>query len=134
MDELALDKSKKLPGPGFYQHPDVVGAKLASSNVLTESKFSVPKADDRFRTGRFNVPGAGSYEPKNHLNMNFNSQHKYVGATSIGNDKLNFEHTEWKMNDKKQGPGPGAYARFSDFSGIEKVVPVAQVQPTEKRE
>jgi hypothetical protein len=29
------------------------------------------------------------------------------------------------MKDKKQGPGPGAYARFSDFSGIERV----EVQP-----
>jgi len=25
------------------------------------------------------------------------------------------------MKEKLQGPGPGAYARFSDFSGIEKV-------------
>jgi hypothetical protein len=94
-DELALSKSKKLPGPGNYSHPDVCGAKVASSVVITESKFSVPKADDRFRTGRFNVPGAGSYEPKNSLNENFNSQHSYMGATRIGNDKLTFEHTEW---------------------------------------
>jgi len=36
-------------------------------------------------------------------------------------NKLSFIDTEWKMKDKKQGPGPGAYARFSDFSGIERV-------------
>lgn len=23
--ELHLDKSKKLPGPGFYQHPEILG-------------------------------------------------------------------------------------------------------------
>lgn len=57
-----------------------------------------------------------------------------MGATRIGNDKLDFQHVEWLMHDKKQLPGPGAYARFSDFSGIEKVKAVAQVQPTETRE
>jgi len=56
-----------------------------------------------------------------------------MGATKIGNDKLDFQHVEWLMHDKKQLPGPGAYARFSDFSGIEKVKAVAQVQPTETR-
>lgn len=126
MDELALEKSKKLPGPGQYSHPDVVGAKLHSSTVITESKFSVPKANDRFRTGKFDVPGPGNYAPKNALNENFNSQHNYAGATKIGNDKLNFEHTEWKMKEKKHGPGPGSYARFSDFQGLEKVEAVAQ--------
>jgi len=44
-----------------------------------------------------------------------------MGSTKIGNDRLTFVDTEWKMKDKKQGPGPGAYARFSDFSGIEVV-------------
>ena len=33
MDDLHLDKSKKLPGPGFYAHPDVVGTKVADSKV-----------------------------------------------------------------------------------------------------
>lgn len=127
MDELALSKSKKLPGPGSYSHPDVVGTKVHNSTMKTESKHSVPKADDRFRTGKlgfndkYNTPGPGAYTSKDALNENFNSTHSYMGATKIGNDKLTFEETEWKMKDKKQGPGPGAYARFSDFSGIEKV-------------
>lgn len=61
MDDLALDKSKKLPGPGFYAHPDIVSAKVTSSIVKSSERFSVPKADDRFRTGRFNVPAPDSY-------------------------------------------------------------------------
>jgi len=27
-DKLALEKSKKLPGPGFYQHSEVTGKNL----------------------------------------------------------------------------------------------------------
>lgn len=61
MDDLALSKSKKLPGPGFYQHPDCLSANVSSSLVKTSQKFSVPKANDRFRVGRFNVPAPDSY-------------------------------------------------------------------------
>jgi len=28
-----LDKDKKLPGPGYYAHPDIVSASIASSVV-----------------------------------------------------------------------------------------------------
>ena len=97
-------------------------------------------ANDRFKTGKmpkcnqWNNPGPSAYQVKNSLNENFNSTHNYMGATKIGNDKLDFQHVEWLMHDKKQLPGPGAYARFSDFSGIEKVKAVAQVQPTETRQ
>jgi len=61
MDELHLNKSKKLPGPGFYQHPDITSAVIADSRVANESKFTVSKADDRFRVSKFNVPAPGSY-------------------------------------------------------------------------
>ena len=30
-DELFLSKSKKLPGPGFYEHPEVTGMNLTQS-------------------------------------------------------------------------------------------------------
>jgi hypothetical protein len=101
MDELALNKSKKLPGPGFYQHPDIVSANVADSRVANVSKFTVSKADDRFRVSKFNVPAPGSYQVKNALNENHNSQHSFMGATRIGNDRLTFVDTEWKMKDKK---------------------------------
>lgn len=29
--ELMLDKSKKLPGPGSYSHPDIISSKISSS-------------------------------------------------------------------------------------------------------
>lgn len=30
-DKLALERSKKLPGPGFYQHPEIIGKNLLQS-------------------------------------------------------------------------------------------------------
>ncbi len=80
---------------------------------------SYPKANDRFRTGKFNVPSAHHYAPKDELNNNDNSTRKYDGATVFGKHKITFMDSEWKNGDtvreKAQGPGPGHYARFSDF-------------------
>jgi len=123
MDELHLGKSKKLPGPGFYQHPDCVGATISSSVKPSSDKFTISKASDRFRTGQFDIPGAGTYAPKDEINNNFNSVRHYVGATVIGKHKISFMDSEWKNGDtvkeKAQGPGPGHYARFSDFKGLD---------------
>lgn len=41
-EDLKLDKDKKLPGPGYYAHQDIVSASIANSKVANESKFSVP--------------------------------------------------------------------------------------------
>jgi hypothetical protein len=121
MDELHLSKSKKLPGPGQYQHPDVVSANPISSKQANSMKYSMGKAEDRFATSKFSVPGAGTYAPSDSLNNNVMSSRQNFGSTRIGNDKLTFVDTEWKIKDKKEGPGPGAYARFSDFQGLEIV-------------
>ena len=136
-DALALEKSKKLPGPGFYQHPDAIGAQIADSMKPTANKFSVQKADDRFRTGKFDIPAPSHYAPKDELNNNYNSQRKYVGSTVMGRHTISFMDTEWKNGDtvkeKAQGPGPGHYARFSDFQGLDRVDHVVQGQPTSIR-
>ncbi len=119
MDELHLNKSKKLPGPGFYAHPDTVSNKICDSTKLTSHMHSVSKAQDRFRTGQFNIPAPNNYAPKDGLNNNFSSVRHYVGATIIGKHKISFMDSEWKngntVKEKAQGPGPGHYARFSDF-------------------
>merc|ERR1711957_531744 len=62
-----LDKDKKLPGPGYYALPDIVSASIASSVVANQSKFTVPMANDRFKTGKmpkcnqWNNPGPSAY-------------------------------------------------------------------------
>lgn len=66
-EDLKLSKDKKLPGPGYYAHPDIVSASIASSVVCNESKFTVPMANDRFKTGKmpkcnqWNNPGPSVY-------------------------------------------------------------------------
>ena len=96
---------------------------VANSSVKNEAKFSVPKADNRFemRWLKNNVPSPDKYAPASNLNQNFNSSYKFQGATKIGNDRLTFVDTEWLMKEKKQKPGPGSYASFSDFQGLESV-------------
>lgn len=130
MDELHLNKSKKLPGPGFYQHPDTIASKMIDSTKTSAHMHSYPKAKDRFRASRFEIPGAGHYAPKDELNNNYNSTRKNVGGAVFGKHRMTFMDTEWKngetVKEKSHGPGPGHYARFSDFQGLEAVDHVAQ--------
>ena len=125
VDELLLEKSKKFPGPGYYNTPDCIASRIADSTKTSAKCHSVSKARDRFRIGNFNVPGPNAYAPRDELNNNFNSVRRYRGSTSIGRERLRFTDTEWKngdiMKEKAKGPGPGSYARFSDFNGLEKV-------------
>lgn len=64
MDDKKYEKAKKLPGPGQYSHPERVGqAQLNDSRAANASKYSFGIAEDRFRTGKFNVPAPDSYDP-----------------------------------------------------------------------
>lgn len=64
IEELQLEKTKKLPGPGYYMHADSVGsAQVCDSRMTNSSKYTLSKAEDRFRTGKFNVPAPDSYSP-----------------------------------------------------------------------
>ena len=66
--ERKLDKSKKLPGPGLYGMPDTFGKSTNISTVKNFSRFSVPKASDRFRVSKFLTPDPARYNPRNNLN------------------------------------------------------------------
>jgi hypothetical protein len=63
--------------------------------VNSSSKYSISKANDRFKRGSFDIPGANHYSPADELNNNFNSQRKFAGQTRIGRDRLSFMDTEW---------------------------------------
>jgi hypothetical protein len=65
-----LDKSKRLPGPGYYEHPQVTGMLLTQSHIKTESKYSFGKAKDRFNvpTRKEPAPSPDKYSPLNNLN------------------------------------------------------------------
>ena len=118
--ERKLDKSKKLPGPGLYSATETIGKAASLSTIKNFSKFSVPKAQDRFRVSKFLTPDPARYDPRNNLNQNFNSQHRYDGGTKVGLNSRTFVDTTWNLRKQLDTPGPGMYGTFSDFSGYQK--------------
>jgi len=102
---------------------DTVANKMVDSTKVSSHMHSCSKATDRFRTGKFDVPSAAHYAPKDELNNNYSSVRAFAGATIMGKHNITFMDSEWKngatVKEKAQGPGPGHYARFSDFKGLE---------------
>lgn len=49
-DDYNYACEKKLPGPGYYAHPETIGSRMMHSTFVTSRQASVPKAD------RFRVP------------------------------------------------------------------------------
>ena len=78
VENCALDRSKKLPGPGSYMFQEVIGKDITASKFRTTSKFSFSKARDRFSvpTRKEASPAPGTYAPLNNLNQNYNSTFK----------------------------------------------------------
>lgn len=118
--EAALERSKRLPGPGFYTHADVTGQNLIQSQIKTESKYSFGKANDRWYppTRKIAGPSPDTYNPLNNLNQNHYSIYNQSQQTRIGNNKASIIDKHFKMQVKT--PGPGAYSAFSDFTGLDK--------------
>lgn len=63
--ENALDRSKKLPGPGSYENTVSAVTGQKSSIVINEPKFSFGQAKDRFEvpTRKQQSPSPGLYDP-----------------------------------------------------------------------
>ena len=63
--ENALDRSKKLPGPGSYENTVSAVTGQKSSIVVNEPKFSFGLAKDRFEvpTRKQQSPSPGLYDP-----------------------------------------------------------------------
>ena len=63
--ELPLRLQKNLPGPGSYQHPNVLGQNITNSTKQNSHGQAIAKAKDRFWTpaNRKTEPGAGQYNP-----------------------------------------------------------------------
>ena len=118
--DQALNRSKKLPGPGSYSHAEVTGKPLILSSIKTESKYTFGKAKDRWGapTKKVAAPSPDKYQPMNNLNQNYYSIYNQAQQTRIGNNNLSIIDKHFKMQVKT--PGPGAYGAFSDFSGLQK--------------
>lgn len=112
-----LDKSRQRPGPGAYQSNDLTGKGLSYSVMKNSTMSSVPK-DERFRkTQKFESPPPNVYNVNDGLNKNFNSRRHYAGSTVFGSNKKTYVDFDWKLEQKKECPGPGAYSTFSEFGG-----------------
>lgn len=116
---VKLKKSNKLPGPGSYTQLDLTG-RLQNDSKVPNSQSSAFQRSSRFNEMRTVVPSPAQYSPKESINQNFNSTHKYMGATKFGANRRTFVEESWALRDKEVSPGPGSYKRFSDFTGIEK--------------
>jgi len=94
LEKCALNRSKKLPGPGFYEDASLTGVKPMNSKMMSTFQYRFPK-DERFRVNKFDSPSPNKYHPKQDLNQNFNSIHKYAGATKFGFSKQNSLEQRW---------------------------------------
>ena len=97
--EAALERSKRLPGPGFYQHPEVTGQPLVQSQIKTESRYSFGKANDRWYppTRKNPAPSPDTYKPLNNLNENHYSIYNQAQQTRIGNNNVSIIDKHFKM-------------------------------------
>ena len=116
--DMQLNREKKKPGPGSYNAADMVGKGLSTSNHRTSTISSFPKSTDRFRPPKQQSPAVTTYSVKDEINMNFSSVRHNQGSTRFGTNTKNFIDHNWYLDRAQNQPGPGNYARFSDFGGM----------------
>eukprot|EP00347_Sterkiella_histriomuscorum_P001355 403372352 len=115
-------KDSALPGPGFYNQPDLVGKESSvkmTSNIKSPRSTKFPQAQDRFIVPTQHLPqcGPGSYNPKDRLNENHRSLYRSVARAVFGRDERR------ALEDRHQRnidiPGPGMYELPSEFGRYE---------------
>lgn len=117
-DPYYFDCEKKLPGPGYYAHPETIGSRMMSSTYVTSRQSTIPQAKDRFRapTVPKENPAPDQYQPKADIVQHVKSNHPRVAMTKFGLDKSDILDSRWGKKAAKTTPGPGSYNRWSDFS------------------
>ena len=128
-----------IPGPGSYLSPDLIGKEASKVSIA-------PKRPDTAIFKAREVPGPGSYQPKNVYNnppgfkmgtekrSEFGNNSKDVpgaGSYNINGSKSGFISSSpaWKMGGAKRGdfteknnnPGPGSYIEKSRIGEGQKV-------------
>ena len=117
-DNYNFDQEKKLPGPGYYMHPETVGTQMMSSTFKTSQQSSIPKAKDRFMAPTIHKqhPSPNQYQPKADIVQHVASNHPKVPMTRFGMDKSHILDNQWGKKAAETTPGPGQYGRWSDFT------------------
>lgn len=121
-DKSYFDQERALPGPGSYHAPNIVGAKVCNSKIITEVKFSFSKSNDRWQspTEKTKSPSPDLYSPRSALGFDIISKNQRTPVPKIGKDRTNILDFHFKMKQSKEVPGPGQYERFSDFNKDKK--------------
>ena len=98
-DKSYFDKEKTLPGPGSYQAPDIVGAKITSSRINNEASFKFSKSNDRWRspTESIKSPSPDLYSPRAALGLDVSSKNPRGPVPKIGKDNSNILDFHFKM-------------------------------------
>lgn len=117
--EQMLSKAKKLPGPGQYGAQDLCGSSLTNSafknpknfSIGHETRFSVP-------TKKTDETAPVTYKPMDNLNQNYKSTFTKTAHTVFGKNNYSIIDQNFNLKGQHLSPGPGAYDRFSEFSGI----------------
>ena len=117
-DNHYFDQEKKLPGPGYYIHPETVGTRMMSSTFVSSRQSSIPKAQDRFMAPTIHKthPSPNQYQPKADIVQHVKSNHPKVQMTRFGLDTSSILNHRWNTKQAQTTPGPGDYGRWSDFS------------------
>ena len=117
-DSYYFDQERKLPGPGYYIHPETVGTRMMSSTFVSSRQSSIPKAQDRFMAPTIHKtsPSPNQYQPKADIVQHVKSNHPRVQQTKFGLDSSSILDNRWGKKAAETTPGPGDYGRWSDFS------------------
>ena len=107
---------KQKPGPGTYGLNNVLTTGIASSTIQNPTSQRWARSKDRFyiRGEHQDNPPPTHYEPKH--NMLDQSVMKSTRKTKFGKNHIDILDTVFHKRELKNVPGPGSYARFSDFN------------------
>jgi hypothetical protein len=92
-----LARQKKLPGPGFYKHPETLGELRVESHYFNHTQTKFPKAENRWRSPAQHEksPAPDNYAPKFRLNENVLSGMPKNITTRFGRDMTDIHDSKW---------------------------------------
>ena len=110
-----MKRAADSPGPAHYDKTEVLSRNLPVSVHQNAVGQPFGKSQDRFRLTKqvLHNPGPGAYQPK--TNLKEEDILNRAPRAAIGRNVFSVLDDKYNMREKKQVPGPGSYARFSDF-------------------
>lgn len=81
-----LDRQRKLPGPGYYEHAQTVGLNHVSSRFKNNTQTQFSKDEHRWKAPAQHekAPAPGSYDPQASITQNVSSLFPKNSMTKFG--------------------------------------------------